>query len=517
MTEPQVKASISEEVLKPKLGSNSKKKETARKAPSPKVMAGLAVIFVLLVVFGARYWTFASHHVYTDNAALSNDVIQISPQVSGTVLKVLVKDNEEVKAGQLLVVLDPSNYDAARAQKQADLDAAVAQAKGAGVNVALTTETGSAQMLQAEGVLGQAQSNIISAKVEVVRSEAAAENSVAMSKSAEANVKNAQAAVNAAISNKRRSADNVNSAQAMLDASKASVRAANAVYEKAAHDADRYSTLVAKGAVSKQAYDGAVSASLSAQAQLENAQAVVLQKQADLSGAREQLESSDAAIEEARSQLAAVRQQAAAALTGIRQARAQQQAARQNVVLAQARREQAAGQMNQAKTTTRQVAVSQSGEAQAMAKIEQAAAALKSANLQLGYTKIYAPVSGRVSKKSVQVGALVQIGTPLMAIIPDSNIWVVANFKETQVDRVRPGQYAEMEVDAFPGRKFTGRVDSIASATGSTFALLPPDNATGNFVKVVQRVPVKIVLDDGQADLDLLRAGMSVNAVVRVK
>ena len=170
--------------------------------------------------------------------------------------------------------------------------------------------------------------------------------------------------------------------------------------------------------------------------------------------------------------------------------------------------------MHQARTTGHQVAVSRSNQSQAQAKIEQARAALGSARLQLDYTRIFAPISGQISKKTAEVGALVQPGTPLMAILPGARVWVVANYKETQLARVRPGQPAEIRVDALPGHPFRGRVESIAAATGSTSALLPPDNATGNFTKVVQRVPVKIVLDRDQPEVERLRAGMSVIATI---
>ena len=504
---------------KPKASNEHKSGKSAPSKPrlEPAHFGVIGLVVVALAVFGIRYVIFASQNTSTDNAYITNDIIQISPQVSGTVKQVLVSENQVVKAGDPIVVLDDATYKATVAQKQADLDAAIAQARGAGVSVALTTETGSAQVAQAEGVVGQADSSILSARADVAKNEAAALNAVAIAGSADANIKTAQAMVASAIANKRKNVDAVNSMQAFLSAAKASVKAAQAIYDKASHDSQRYSALVAKGAVSKQIYDGAVSAELSAKAQLENAQAMVIQKEADLSSAREQINAADAGIDQANAQLAAARQQANASHMGIRKAKAEEMVARESVLLAQARRQQAAGQLSQAKTSPRQVAVSQSAQVQAMAKVEQAKASLDAAKLQLGYTKIYAPVSGRVSKKSVEVGALVQIGTPLMAIIPENNVWVVANFKETQMKGIRPKLHCEIDVDAIPGKTFTGTVDSVSPATGSTFALLPPDNATGNFVKVVQRVPVKIVLDSGQSDIDLLRAGMSVNAVIKLK
>ena len=148
------------------------------------------------------------------------------------------------------------------------------------------------------------------------------------------------------------------------------------------------------------------------------------------------------------------------------------------------------------------------------AQVAQRQADLEYAKLQLSYTTVSAPVAGYVSKKSVEVGQFVEAGQPLMAIVEGSDVWVVANFKETQLRSMRVGQPVEVSVDAYPGRTFHARVDSIGAATGAKFALLPPDNATGNFVKVVQRVPVKIVFaEDPDADHPL-RVGMNVVAVV---
>jgi len=150
----------------------------------------------------------------------------------------------------------------------------------------------------------------------------------------------------------------------------------------------------------------------------------------------------------------------------------------------------------------------------AAAQVAQKQADLDYARLQLTYTLVAAPASGTVSKKNVEVGQYVQAGQPLLAIVSEAEAWVVANFKETQLKKMRVGQSVEIDVDAYPKTKFHGRVESIAAATGAKFALLPPDNATGNFTKVVQRVPVKIVFTDPPRADKPLRAGMSVNAIV---
>jgi membrane fusion protein (multidrug efflux system) len=148
--------------------------------------------------------------------------------------------------------------------------------------------------------------------------------------------------------------------------------------------------------------------------------------------------------------------------------------------------------------------------ASAQAHVEQAQAALAQAELNLQYTVIRAPVTGVAARKSVNLGQVVQQGQPLLAVVEVADIWITANFKETQLTYMRPGQRTTIEVDAYGEKTLKGHVDSIAPATGARFSLLPPENATGNYVKVVQRVPVKILLDAGQDPEHLLRPGMSV-------
>ncbi|RMG04396.1 MAG: HlyD family secretion protein [Nitrospirae bacterium] len=137
-------------------------------------------------------------------------------------------------------------------------------------------------------------------------------------------------------------------------------------------------------------------------------------------------------------------------------------------------------------------------------------AVLELAKLRLSYTRVYAPSDGYVTHKSVEVGNIVRPGMPLMAVVPLSDVYVVANYKETQVERIRPGQKVRIRVDAYPGRVFEGKVESIMAGTGAVFSLFPPENASGNYVKVVQRIPVKIILKEGTDPDHLLRLGMSV-------
>jgi len=152
----------------------------------------------------------------------------------------------------------------------------------------------------------------------------------------------------------------------------------------------------------------------------------------------------------------------------------------------------------------------------AQIQVEQRKEELDLAKLNLSYAVIVAPCDGYVSKKNVQLGQLVSVGQNLFALVDESEIWVMANFKETQIEKMKVGQKVKIEVDAYPGKEFEGTIESLSAATGSKFALLPPDNATGNFVKVVQRIPVKVILDKNQNKYFPLRAGMNVKAVVKV-
>ena len=169
------------------------------------------------------------------------------------------------------------------------------------------------------------------------------------------------------------------------------------------------------------------------------------------------------------------------------------------------------------KTQEAVIRQSESGMKAQEAAVRKGEAILKTAELNRSYTKLYAPSSGQITRKSVQPGNQVQPGQPLMAVVPLDNLWVIGNYKETQLTDVKPGQKVKIRVDTYPDRDFEGKVDSIMAGTGSAFSLFPPENATGNFVKVVQRIPVKIVLDKDTDAAHILRVGMSVEPTVIVK
>ncbi|HEY6043985.1 MAG TPA: HlyD family secretion protein, partial [Nitrosospira sp.] len=236
--------------------------------------------------------------------------------------------------------------------------------------------------------------------------------------------------------------------------------------------------------------------------QLDAAEAAARTSAARVDAAQQQVTAAEARVSEARSAVAAQAENARKAQTQVAGARAQVG--------------EAQGRLAEANTAPQQVAVSEAQAQTATASLESLKAAVDQAELELSYTKIYAPDNGRVTRKSVEEGALVQVGQPLLAVVP-GDVWVTANFKESQIGQIRPGQYVEIKIDAYSDKVFKGHVDSIQAGTGSRFSLIPPENATGNYVKVVQRLPVKIVFDERPDPNHLLAPGMSVVPEVKVR
>jgi membrane fusion protein, multidrug efflux system len=335
------------------------------------LVALIALVVVGAIVVGAEWWIEASRWVGTDDAFIDTHMVQVSAQVAGRVEAVLVNDNQEVRAGQPLVELDPADFHAALAQAVANQQSA------------------QGQLAQAEAQLPVARANLDEAKAQAGVAQAASVN-------AEINLKRDQALA-------------------------------------------RMGGL----AVSQQTIDN------------------------DTATAR-----SDAA------NLAAAQQKAVAAEA--------------------------------------QIGLDKKDIQTAEAVARAAAAQVQQARLNLGYTVLRASVNGRITNKTVAVGNYVQVGQALTALVPD-RVWVTANFKETEIGRMKVGDPVDIYVDAYPGQVFKGRVQSFQAGSGAAFSLLPPENATGNYVKVVQRVPVKIVFDDGPAAHWLLGPGMSVEPYVKIR
>lgn len=516
--------------LKTERKTKQVKKPTNIGVKNPRVMAAIAVFAIAAVVFGVHYWGYASSHISTDDAYLTADIITIAPQVSGTVQHVYVQDNQHVQAGQLLAVLDNSTYKASVQQAEAALDAAMAAAEASGVNVELTGDTGNAQIQQSEAGVNQAESAVGGSEADVYRSKAVVGQASANAQGVKANIAAAKASIASAQAQKKRAYAAVESASAQVETAEADIRTANAeletakaIYAKAGNDNKRHQKLLSENVIGAQMAEQAAVGEQTAKSQLQTAEervgsckSALNARKADLRAAREQINAANATIEQAEAQYSAAQEQYTAAVAGVTQAQAQLLSSEKVVHQSEARHKQALAQLTQANTAPKQVKMSEAAAHQATARVNLARAALVDAKLRLSYTRIVAPVSGIVSKKSVNEGILVQPGTPLMALVPppSENIWVVANFKETQLTNIKAGHSAEVEVDALPGKSFTAKVDSIASGTGASFALLPADNATGNFTKVVQRIPVKLVINPNQPNIDRLHTGMSVTAVI---
>jgi membrane fusion protein (multidrug efflux system) len=334
------------------------------------LLAILAVALIAGGYYGFRKYRFSQAHVDTDDAQIDGHIDPVIPRVSGYVTGVTVSENRKVSDGDVVITIDPREFQ-------------------------IKLETAQASLQTAEAGLQTA---------------------------------------NATLAN----------ARAALAVAQANVRTDEINRTKTAEDFARDRGLFQQGVISQQQYDASRVAAESAAAQLET-----------------------------------VKRQVATAEAQVGVAQAQVQTAQT--------------QMSQRQTD------------------------VDYARLQLSYTKIVAPSSGLVSKLSVEVGQFVQAGQPLLAIAVDSSVWVTANFKETDIREIHPGEPVEISVDTYPDALFHGRVESLAGATGAKFSLLPPDNATGNFVKVTQRVPVKIVLDGKSDPKHPLRPGMSADVVVTTR
>jgi membrane fusion protein (multidrug efflux system) len=324
---------------------------------------------IAAAAFGYRYWTVGQYLVSTDDAYVQADYTTTAPKISGYITEVLVKDNEPVKAGQVLARIDDRDFRTALDQSRADVEAAAASIRN--IDAQLTLQ------------------------------------------------------------------------QSIIDQEKADITASEAALTFANQEYARYTDLAKTGA-------GTV-------------------------------------------------QHAQQADSSLRQRVAQLQGDKAGLVAAQ-----------------KKIDVLATERASAAAQLDHANAVARQAELNLSYTTITSAVDGTVGSRTLRVGQYVQAGTQLMAIVPLHSVYIVANYKETQLTHVRDGQQATVEIDTFPGVKLRGHVDSLAPASGLEFALLPPDNATGNFTKIVQRIPVKIVLDD-PALAGLLRPGMSVEPTIETK
>jgi len=402
----------------------------ARRQRSPLKVVAFIVLLIAIGAGVAAYLHFQDR-VSSDDANVDGHITAIAPKIPGTVLEVLVKDNQPVKAGQVLVRIDPR-----------DLQAKVDLAKAA--------------VLQAE-------SQLRSARVVVPWTNATTQSGTS---AANAGLTGSHAEVERA----RSAYEQANGAD--LQYAKSNIESKLAASERAQADLARMKPLVEKAEISRLQYDAYVAAARVAES--------------DLQASRDKLSSAEKEAATRKAQLDM-------AISRVSQAQAQVQSSVAN---------------------QQQVEIRQADVGGFAAAVAAAQARLEAAELDLSYATISAPVDGVVTRKSVEAGQIVSPGQGLMTVIPLNDVWVTANFKETQLANVKPGQRAEIHIDMY-GKSVTGHVDSIAGATGSKLSLLPPENATGNFVKVVQRIPVKILVDP-QNEL-ILRPGMNVDAIIFTK
>jgi membrane fusion protein, multidrug efflux system len=388
-----------------------------RRKPKPGSRILILIVIFVLLVAGFFVWRYLSSYESTDDAQGDLHIYPVSARISGYVVKVNVDDNQWVEKGDVLVEIDPTDYEVALAQAQANLANAEATARSLNITVPITSVNSTSQLqFTASGI------------------------------------EDARAAVTAA--------------EKQLAAAHQQVEAAEANDVKAQDDLRRYKLLVEKLEVSQQIYDQALATAKSSTANVAGAQA-------------------------------------------------SESAAQQFVQETQSRLTQATANHQYAETGPQQVSSTKERVQAAIADVQQKRALLHQAELNLQYTKIVAPVTGEVNK-TVVVGLNVEPGQQMLTVVPLDEVWVTANFKETQLRHMRVGQRAEIHVDS-TGRTLKGHVDSIAGATGPLFSLLPPENATGNYVKIVQRVPVKIVLEPGENRDHRLRPGMNVEPHVYLR
>jgi membrane fusion protein, multidrug efflux system len=402
----------------------------AKPLVTPKVRRILMFAAAGLVIVAVGLFLYFHNRESTDDAQVDGHITPMASKIYGRVDKVLIDDNQAVKAGQVLVQLDPRDYQAAVDQAKASLALAEGEARSAGVDVPRTSETMSSGTSTADAQLAGAVADLTRARATYDQAQTA----------------------------------DLAVAQANIARSKANAQLAK-------DDLERYRPLMEKGEISHQQFD---SAKANADA---SASALIADEQ--------RLEQAQRNIDITHAQLDAAKARVDGAKAGVLSAHANERSVQMRSADAQAK----------------------------LASVDRARASLEAALLNLSYCSIVAPVDGVATHKSVEPGQIVQAGQGLLMVVPLQNVWVTANFKETQLRDMKPGQKAYIKSDTY-GKTFSGHVDSIAGATGAVLSLLPPENATGNYVKVVQRVPVKIVLDPISPDIAVLRPGMNVEATV---
>lgn len=377
-------------------------------------------VLMLATIAALCYWLYARNFEATDDAQVDGHFAQLSTRVSGTVTYVnpKVENDRYVTAGELLLELDPRDYEADLEHAKATLETKQAAADAAKLQVPIIQASAFSQLQLAEA-----------ARAQSIEGVAAAEDALA--------------------------------------SVQAKVQQDEAVAGRAERDRIRYAALVEKREISRSYYDA---------------------RETEATADAETLAATRAALKEAQ----------------------------QNVAEAKALVAQREAEVSSARTAPEQYSGAVEHQSAAQGELDQARADVDTAELNLSYTKIYAPVSGVVGHKTVEVGHRIQPGESLLTVVPLDDIWVTANFKETQLRHMHPGQPVTLHVDTF-GRDYQGTVEDMAGAAGPLYSLFPPENASGNYVKIVQRFPIRIRINPGQDPDHKLRPGMSVEASVRVR
>lgn len=440
-------------------GDEIKPTPPARKRPPVVVLVIGAVVLIAALIWGVRFLQYATTHESTDDARIDADTVTVTSKISERVDRILVDTNDPVHKGQVLILLDNRDERTKYAQAEAAVAAQRAQARAAQQNVVLTSEQQRAQDTQGQGGVAAAQ----------------------------AQVHNAQATYQSQQQQADADRAAVAGAQAQLRVAQAQVPSAAAALARANADYARYSSLVRTGDASQQ--------------QLEAERATQAQALSQYRAAQDQVAAAQTNVDQAQARLTAAIAAATAAQAGIGAGEGQLETAQ--------------GRLSESAAPSRVPAVAAQANA-AQAQVKSAIAQAQTAGDQLNYTVIRSPIDGFVGAKNVGVGTTVSPGQALLELVPQSNIYVTANYKETQLGNMKVGQEVDINVDAYKGTTFKGRVASIGPASQNTFSLIPAQNATGNFVKVTQRLPVRIDFVNPPADKPL-RVGMSVETSVKVK
>jgi membrane fusion protein (multidrug efflux system) len=424
------------------------------------ILTSLAIVVIGCAGAVLAYYRYAGAHVSTDDAFLMADIAPVSARVRGSVRAVLVADNQPVHEGDLLVQLDPSDFEAALEASNAEFEAARHAQRSAALEADLIARRTVAQVAQAQASVEQA----------------------------DAAKRTAQALIDQATQMLKQAEANSATALAHLAQTRAEARARQADAQRDAKTLRRTREANDVGAATQQELDDASFASEASAASAEAAQLSVSVAQAEVDEAQ-------ATAETARRDLDVAQSRAEEAKAASSAARARLDEAKTGDVASQAARARAS---------------------QAQAEVRRLQAVVTQNELNLSYSTITAPIDGRVARKTVEPGQNVAVGQTLLAVVGEE-VWVEANYKETDLGRIRVGMRVDITVDSYPGVSFAGRVDSVQSGSGAVFSLLPPENATGSYVKVVQRVPVKIVLERmPDASEYFLAPGMSVVPTVLV-